>query len=40
MTFIFYTETQGRYYVNGLWVGNFYIDGNGNKKDVQTRSLI
>jgi hypothetical protein len=40
MTFIYYTANGGRYYVNGTWLGNFYVDGYGNKRDMQTQSLI
>ena len=31
MKLVFYTKTAGRVYVEGKWVANFYVDGNGNR---------
>ena len=36
MSKIYYTETEGRYYVDGKWVGNFYTDSNGIIRDSET----
>jgi len=40
MSFILYTTKEGRYYVNGKWVGNYYLDKNGNKRDTKTNVIL
>lgn len=40
MSKTFYTETEGRYYVDGIWVGNFYVDSNGEIRDTETNTII
>ena len=37
---IYYTKTQGRYYVNHKWVGNFYKDREGKLRDAQTKEVL
>ena len=36
VTLMYYTTNAGRYYIDGLWIGNFYTDSNGIARDTET----
>lgn len=38
--FIQYTETDGRYYFGGVWIGEFYVDAEGNRRDVESNVIL
>lgn len=35
-----YTKSKGRYYVNGTWMGNCYLDTLGNIRDTDSGVII
>lgn len=40
LKFIEFSNGNGRYYVNGKWVGNYYTDRNGNRHDATTGIIL
>jgi hypothetical protein len=40
VTFLAFTATEGRYYVDHKWVGNYYIDTNGNRRDTKNGRIL
>lgn len=40
LRFIEFANGNGRYYVNGKWVGNYYTDRNGNRHDATTGIIL
>lgn len=40
MTLIYYTQSTGRYYVNGEWIGEFAVDVLGNVRDMESGTVL